>query len=595
MKNTIKTILVLALIFSFNINSKAQDNSNLSNGDRQKLSTPYVPEKTSRAPVNPNSINSIPFISNCPPRDNRDNPTSCLKIPLDATFIVHAFDGLGCNGPASPLDPLQRNDDDVTLAIPLPFTFNLYGTNYTSVFINNNGNITFGTDFCTFTPFGFPSAAVAMVAPFFADVDTRNTLSGVVWMKMESNRLTVIWDSVGYYNVHADKLNTFEVIISDGTDPVVGLGNNVCFSYSDMEWTTGDASGGIGGYFGSPATVGVNKGDGISYATLGRFDRPGSYYGGPSVDSNGVSYLDCQSFCFNASNSSNICPVPIGFPNDTVDVGPGAYIATYSMSAPEVSQITSGGVSGVPSGMSVTITNGLTCTFDVNFLPDCLVLGHHTATVCFTGIDNAADPCTTTVCVVYEWDCPLPVEMSAFSSTISGRNVTLDWTTASEINNSRFEIERAVNNNWTKIGEVAGSGTTTSPRSYSYFDRTLNTGTYNYRLKQIDLNGSYAYFNLSNDVVIGVPNTFELNQNYPNPFNPTTKIDYSIPNEGNVNLTIFDATGKEISRLVNGNQTAGYYSIDFNASNLASGIYYYRIEVSGKNNFTDTKKMLLIK
>ncbi|MBK7158976.1 MAG: hypothetical protein IPH77_10545 [Ignavibacteria bacterium] len=73
-----------------------------------------------------------------------------------------------------------------------------------------------------------------------------------------------------YFGSHADKLNTFQCIISDGLDPFLGLGNNVCFSYGDMEWTTGDASGGVGGFFGAPATVGINEGNGIDYATLGK-------------------------------------------------------------------------------------------------------------------------------------------------------------------------------------------------------------------------------------------------------------------------------------------------------------------------------------
>ncbi len=197
--------------------------------------------------------------------------------------------------------------------------------------------------------------------------------------------------------------------------------------------------------------------------------------------------------------------------------------------------------------------------------------------------------------IIYGTTGPLPVELSSFISTVNGRNVNLDWSTASELNNARFEIERKDNNTWAKIGEVEGNGTTTSPKSYSYSDRNLINNTYNYRLKQIDFNGNFEYFNLSNEVVIGVPSTFELAQNYPNPFNPSTKINYSIPFDGTVSLTVYDAMGKEISRLVDNNQPAGYYSIEFNAANFASGIYYYSINVNGQSNFTDTKKMLLVK
>ncbi|MCB0728256.1 MAG: T9SS type A sorting domain-containing protein [Ignavibacteriae bacterium] len=587
MKHLLRSILLIAIIISISNISFSQDNASYDAQKRALIGTQIAPEYTPRPPVR--NENNIMFLSNCPP--SQHDRLTCLKEPFDsATWLVVPF----TNG--NP--PAYRNDDGSSALIPLGFNFNLYGTIYTSVYINNNGNLTFSGPLSTFTPSAFPSTQFgAIVAPFFADVDTRNISGGIVYYKLEPNRLTVTWDSVGYFNQHVDLRCTFQCIISDGTDPFLGIGNNVCFSYGVMQWTTGDASLGIGG-FGPPstaATIGVNEGNGIDYATLGRFCRPGTYYGGPNVDTNGVSYLDCQNYCLNASNAGNICPVAQNFPGGNVNltVGNPPYNATYAFAAPEIGQITTGGVSGVPQGMSVNITNGLTCTFDVTWDPTCVQAGTHV--VCFTGIDNATDPCTTTVCVTYVVDCPLPVEMSAFTSSVGGRNVLLDWTTATELNNARFEIERSQNNEWTKIGEVAGNGTTTSPRSYSYFDKGLNTGTYNYRLKQIDYNGSFEYHNLSNEVVIGVPNQFELVQNYPNPFNPTTKIDYSIPYDGNVSLTVYDAMGKEVTRLVNASQPAGYYSINFNASDFASGIYYYRIDVNGQSKFTDTKKMLLLK
>ena len=582
MKKIASVIFIFAIIISLVNKTSAQDHATYDAQKRALIGTQPAPDYTPRGPVK--NENSIPFISNCP---QTDRPT-CLKEAFDTTTWIKCPMSFSTDG--------YRNDDGSSVLIPLGFNFNLYGTIYTSVYINNNGNLTFLAPYSTFTPFAFPSSPEPIVAPFFADVDTRNLASGVVWYKITGNRLSVTWDSVGYFGSHADLLNTFQCIISDGTDPFLGIGNNVCFSYGDMEWTTGDASQGVGG-FGPPstaATIGVNAGNGIDYATLGRFCRPGSYYGGPSIDSNGVSYLDCQNFCLNASNAGNICPVAQNFPGAPVNISAGTpYIAQYAFAAPEVTQITSGGVSGVPPGMSVNITNGLTCTFDVSWDPSCTQAG--TYVVCFTGIDNAVDACTTTVCVTYVVDCPLPVEMSSFTSSVGGRNVMLEWTTSAELNNARFEIERAVNNEWTKVGVVNGHGTVNSPTSYSFNDRGLNSGSYNYRLKQIDYNGSFAYHNLSNEVVIGVPVSFELNQNYPNPFNPTTKIDYSLPYDGKVSLTIYDAMGKEVTRLVNNTQSAGYYSIDFNASNFASGIYYYRIEVSGQTNFTDSKKMLLVK
>jgi len=187
----------------------------------------------------------------------------------------------------------------------------------------------------------------------------------------------------------------------------------------------------------------------------------------------------------------------------------------------------------------------------------------------------------------------LPVELSSFVSSISGNSVTLNWTTSSEINNSGFDIERSsVNGEWSKVGSVSGNGTSATPNSYSFTERNVASGNYSYRLKQTDFNGNFEYFNLSNEVVIGIPAEFKLSQNYPNPFNPSTTISYEIPVDGAVSLKIFDMSGKEVMNLVDGVKNAGYYSINFNASNLSSGIYFYKLSA---NDFSSVKKMMLVK
>ncbi|MBS1516475.1 MAG: choice-of-anchor J domain-containing protein [Bacteroidetes bacterium] len=186
----------------------------------------------------------------------------------------------------------------------------------------------------------------------------------------------------------------------------------------------------------------------------------------------------------------------------------------------------------------------------------------------------------------------LPVELSSFVSTINGNNVTLNWSTASEINNSGFDVERSSNNVWTKVGNVSGHGTSTTPNSYSFTDRNVASGNYSYRLKQVDYNGNFEYFNLSNEVIVGIPVKYDLSQNYPNPFNPSTKINYALPTDGLVSIKIFDMSGKEVMSLVNEVKTAGYYSVSFNASNLSSGIYFYSLKAA---DFTATKKMMLVK
>jgi len=127
-------------------------------------------------------------------------------------------------------------------------------------------------------------------------------------------------------------------------------------------------------------------------------------------------------------------------------------------------------------------------------------------------------------------DIPLPVELSSFVSTVSDRDVKLNWTTANENNNSGFEIERSiVNSEWSKVNFVTGHGNSTVPQNYSYEDRNLSSGRYNYRLKQIDYNGDFEYYDLQNEVVIGIPEKFSLSQNYPNPYNPRTTINYEYP------------------------------------------------------------------
>ena len=199
--------------------------------------------------------------------------------------------------------------------------------------------------------------------------------------------------------------------------------------------------------------------------------------------------------------------------------------------------------------------------------------------------------------ILTDGDSPLPVELSSFTSSISGRDVKLHWTTASETNNSGFQIERSAGNNqWSAVSFVNGSGTSTSQKDYSYTDKNLSSGKYNYRLKQVDYNGQYNYFNLNNEVNIGLPSKFDLSQNYPNPFNPSTKISFDIPVDGKVSITLYDISGKEVSKLVNEFKTAGYYSVSFNGSNLSSGTYFYRIVSEGNGqNFVATKKMTLLK
>jgi len=195
---------------------------------------------------------------------------------------------------------------------------------------------------------------------------------------------------------------------------------------------------------------------------------------------------------------------------------------------------------------------------------------------------------------------PLPVTLSSFTSGVNVRDVKLNWVTASETNNAGFEIYRSSQNdkeNWTKIGYVNGNGTKNNPTHYSFDDRKLNTGRYKYRLKQIDNNGNYQYYVLSNTIEVGVPAEFSLSQNYPNPFNPITKIDFDLPFDSRVSLVVYDMLGREVKVVMNSElKQAGYYTMELNSNILSSGTYFYRMvaKANGKDNIF-TKKMILVK
>ncbi len=185
----------------------------------------------------------------------------------------------------------------------------------------------------------------------------------------------------------------------------------------------------------------------------------------------------------------------------------------------------------------------------------------------------------------------LPVELTSFLATQSNGIVTLQWSTATELNNNGFEIQRkGIQSNWATIGFVKGNGTTTDPKDYSFADQLLGTGKYSYRLKQIDFNGTFAY---SDEVEIDIiASEYKLYNNYPNPFNPTTIIAYNLPVDGFVTLKVYSAIGELVTELINENQSAGQHQLNFNANNLPSGIYFAELKA---NDNVQRIKMMLVK
>ncbi|MBN8583551.1 MAG: T9SS type A sorting domain-containing protein [Ignavibacteria bacterium] len=193
-----------------------------------------------------------------------------------------------------------------------------------------------------------------------------------------------------------------------------------------------------------------------------------------------------------------------------------------------------------------------------------------------------------------DFDDPLPVLLESFNYSASGRNVKLIWKTTMEINNAGFDVERKseFDNKWNKIAFVEGNGNSNSGKNYEYFDNNLNTAKYNYRLKQINFNGSYEYYDLNHDVVIGKPVNYDISQNYPNPSNPSSKINFQVPVDYKVTIKVYDIQGREVKTIIDNFLTAGYYTASFDGSNIASGIYFYRLN-SGA--YSKTLKLILVK
>ena len=177
------------------------------------------------------------------------------------------------------------------------------------------------------------------------------------------------------------------------------------------------------------------------------------------------------------------------------------------------------------------------------------------------------------------------------TSSVSGNEVTLNWQTATETNNQGFYIERKKFGQWEKRGYVNGKGTTTEYQNYKFKETVNSFGTYQYRLKQVDLNGSYHY----SDVVlaeVGLPQKFYLSQNYPNPFNPTTKLQFQLPVRSDVTITLHNTLGEKVADLYSGETSPGTHELSIDGSNLSSGIYFVRMKTE---NVVKSVKITLLK
>ena len=395
----------------------------------------------------PGGSTTTSLVATCPVAADSGDPTNLL-FPLDGSYALVNFfgDGPGVgDGFAHGTD--QHNDDD-SARVSLPFSFPFYYKLFSTVWINNNGNLTFDEAFTPGTPTGFPipdlagivRGKVTMVAPWWADVDTGDETCSVgnVWYRqLGTNTLVVTWDNVGYFEEHGDKLNTFQVAISDGTNPVMGLGNTICFSYNNMDWTGGDASGGLNGFGGAPANVGGNRGDTRYSFQIGEFDHDGNGYDGPFTTTDGVDFLDGFWTCFSSKTgrNTNIPPIPLFSPDPragntcsvTVDTSFGqSFDLSLDFISPEAVQITTptlvsdGGTRA--RGLSDVHTAGNPSRSDIDWTPTIADAGIYHLTL--RGVDNFSPPASANV------TCTLTVLSSCGNGIVEGIEDCDDGNTA---------------------------------------------------------------------------------------------------------------------------------------------------------------------
>lgn len=424
--------LLAALLFSLTIVKAQTIVTTAQNYQNLKANGQLIPNanyKIVNNTANTGSISNHPKISDVTlgqasaAKTNSTGACQCM-VPVDPTFTLVPMSGY-----TSP----YRNDDGSSNSIPLGFNFCFYGTTYTSCFINNNGNISFGSAYSTFSSNSFPDPSFVMIAPFWGDVDTRGTASGLVYFKKTATSMIVKWSNVGYFDSYTDKLNDFQLIITDGSDPILPNGNNVAFCYGDMQWTTGDASNGNGGFGGVPSTVGVNKGDGINFVQIGRFDAAGTSYDGPYGLNDGVSFLDYKSYFFNTCGTNNNLPPIIqdatgggSACGDTIRICSlgDTLVYTTTFLAPESTQsITVNGSAPTLGGnfqpLGVTTTSAGTTTYAWMVVASPTLTGVHTVVV--TGTDNGTPPLSSSATYfikIENLNVPPPVIVSSPAGTV---------------------------------------------------------------------------------------------------------------------------------------------------------------------------------
>lgn len=356
---------------------------------------------------------------------------------------------------------IPPSDDASSDTIDLPFTFCFYGEAKSAVFINNNGNISFDNIFTSGTPYSFPFQNFKVIAPFWSDVDTR--VRGGVYYKLLPNAMIVSWEDVGYFDQNDAKGNTFQLIISDGTSELLPFGYTVGFFYQDIQWTAGDASGGVNGFGGAPALVGMNAGDNQKYILAGSYDKPDTSFF-PKVDTfNGVEMLKGQHAFFNPCQATNLTPGLMGKNiRDTIGVCVGDTLKeTYRFLAPEWNQNTYVDITSrsFPGFNLLGTTTGQMATASFEVVGSISNMGFHTLS--FRVFDNGSPYRTIDYDITIQIDSlPQPLQIMgdtficAYDSSVlsvpSGYETYL-WNTLSSdsfltVNNGTYTVTVSSNN-----------------------------------------------------------------------------------------------------------------------------------------------------
>ena len=277
-----------------------------------------------------------------------------------------------------------------------------------------------------------------------------------------------------------------------------------------------------------------------------------------------------------------------GFMRNSLNFGNGVLLNSFGSNDVMVLKYSADGeiIWGINAGGN-GLNEGSSITADAK--GNCYVSGRVGSNSVFGNINPGGDNFNLFIAKIT--DEPIPVELISFTGHFINEGIKLHWTTSSEKNNYGFEIERTQNSKWEVIGFAEGNGTTAGQNNYSFTDQDISSGIYKYRLKQIDFDGTFEYSNII-EVEIEIPEKFKLFQNYPNPFNPTTVISWQSPVSSHQTLKVYDLLGREVASLVDEFKPAGSYEVEFDASGLNSGVYYYKLKT---DFFTGVKKLMLIK